>query len=195
MGEDFVAACVIAGLESSNEPVTREVRPSQISSDHPSHTGLPSPFQTAYFLGNLSNGTRAHQDFIFTHLPLLDLIHACMADGKSGVRSPLVSCVLNLLTSNSRRRQEFVDAGFVSTLRHLCDWTGTGGGVGVCMGGGVSVSPGGVGSAGSAGMGMGVGVGVGTVRHTINSEDDKEAAALARRVLDLMDACVIGDLL
>lgn len=124
-----------------------------------------------------------------------------MADGKSGVRSPLVSCVLNLLTSNPRRRQEFVDAGFVSTLRHLCDWTGTGGGVGMGMGVGagvsVSVSPGGLGSAGGMGVGsVGMGAGMGTAtRHQINSEDDKDAAALARRVLDLMDTSVIGDML
>ena len=60
------------------------------------------------------------------------------------------------------------------------------------MGGGVSVSPGGLGSAGGLG---GVGGGMGTARHQINSEDDKDAAGLARRVLDLMDTCVIGDVL
>lgn len=96
-----------------------------------------------------------------------------MADGKSGVRAPLVSCVLNLLTSNPRRRHELVEAGFVSTLRHLCDWTGAGGG---------GVSPGGVGASV-------------VQRHQINSEDDKDAAGLARRVLDLMDTGVIGDML
>ncbi|KAF8548583.1 ARM repeat-containing protein [Imleria badia] len=63
MGEDLVAACISTGLDSSSELVTRE---------------------TAYFLGNLSNGTRAQQDIIFTHPPILDLVHACMADGKSG---------------------------------------------------------------------------------------------------------------
>ncbi|KAG8217986.1 ARM repeat-containing protein [Butyriboletus roseoflavus] len=180
MGEDLVAGCISAGLDSSSESVTCE---------------------TAYFLGNLSNGTRAQQDLIFTHPPILDLVHSCMADGKSGVRSPLVSCVLNLLTSNPRRRQEFIDAGFVSTLRHLCDWTGTGGGVGmgvgVGVGAGVSVSPGGLGSAGVIGggsVGMGASMGSAT-RHLINSEDDKDAATLARRVLDLMDMSVIGDMI
>lgn len=191
MGEDLVAACISAGLDSSNEPVTREVGPSKRpTTPHAAYISSPH-FQTAYFLGNLSNGTREHQDIIFTHPPILDLVHSCMADGKSGVRSPLVSCVLNLLTSNPRRRQELIDAGFVSTLRHLCDWTGTGGGVG--MGGvGVSVSPGGLGSAGGLG---GVIAGMGTARHQINSEDDKDAAGLARRVLDLMDTCAIGDIL
>lgn len=195
MGEELVATCISTGLDSSSEPVTREVCPLVVRS-YTAHIFLH--LQTAYFLGNLSNGTRTQQDLIFTHPPLLDLVHSCMADGKSGVRSPLVSCVLNLLTSNPRRRQEFVDAGFVSTLRHLCDWTGTGGGVGV---GGVSVSPGGLGSAGGMGIGIGggsvgVGAGVGTVRHQINSEDDKDAAVLARRVLDLMDGtCAIGDML
>ncbi|KAG9308403.1 armadillo-type protein [Chiua virens] len=164
LGEDLVANCISVGLDSPSELVTRE---------------------TAYFLGNLSNGTRAQQDLIFTHPPILDLVHTCMADGKSGVRSPLVSCVLNLLTSNPRRRQDLVEAGFVSTLRHLCDWTGAGGG-------GVSVSPGGLGSAGGIGAGS---IGMGAMRHHINSEDDKDAAGLARRVLDLMDTCVIGDML
>ncbi|KAH0826931.1 ARM repeat-containing protein [Lanmaoa asiatica] len=169
MEEDLLAGCISTGLESPSELVTRE---------------------TAYFLGNVSNGTRAQQDLIFTHPPILDLVHSCMADGKSGVRSPLVSCVLNLLTSNPKRRQEFTEAGFVSTLRHLCDWTGTGGGVGAGVS--VSVSPGGFGSAGGC---VSTGAGVGTVRHQINSEDDKDAAVLARRVLDLMDTCVIGDML
>ena len=77
----------------------------------------------------------------------------------------------------------------MSTLRHLCDWTGTGGGIAV------SVSPGGLGSAGSLGGGCaGMGAGVGTARHQINSEDDRDAAGLARRVLDLMDTCVVWDL-
>ena len=183
MGEDLVAACISAGLDSSSELVTREVRPSQNVRSHTTDT-----FQTAYFLGNLSNGTRAQQDLIFTHPPLLDLVHSCMADAKSGVRSPLVSCVLNLLTSNPKRRQEFIDAGFASTLRHMCDWTGTGGGVGM------SVSPGGLGSTGGIGAGS-VGMGAGVGRHQINSEDDKDAAALARRVLDLMDPSVMADLL
>ncbi|KAN0076756.1 Armadillo-type fold [Tylopilus felleus] len=170
MGEDLVASCISVGLDSSSESVTREI---------------------AYFLGNLSNGTRAQQDIIFTHPPILDLVHSCMADGKSGVRSPLVSCVLNLLASNPRRRQELIEAGFVSTLRHLCDWTGTGGGTV-----GVSVSPGGLGGAGGLGsVSVGVGVGMGTERHQINPEDDRDAAGLARRVLDLMDTSVIGDML
>lgn len=115
-----------------------------------------------------------------------------MADGKSGVRSPLVSCVFNLLTSNPRRRQELVEAGFVSTLRHLCDWTGAGGGIGVGVS--VSVSPGGLGLGLGSAAGLG-GAGAGAARHQINSEDDKDAAGLARRVLDLMDTSMIGDML
>ena len=48
-----------------------------------------------------------------------------------GARSRLV-LVLNLLTSNQRRRQEFVAA---VTLRYLCDLAVSGGGVGVSPGG------------------------------------------------------------
>lgn len=193
MGEDLVASCISVGLDSSSESVTREVR-SPHPTDRTPQWPLTHPllaFQIAYFLGNLSNGTRAQQDIIFTHPPILDLVHSCMADGKSGVRSPLVSCVLNLLASNPRRRQELIEAGFVSTLRHLCDWTGTSGGTV-----GVSVSPGGLGGAGGLGsVSVGVGVGMGTERHQINPEDDRDAAGLARRVLDLMDTSVIGDML
>lgn len=59
---------------------------------------------------------------------------------------------------------------------------------------GMSVSPGGLGSTGGIGAGS-VGMGAGVGRHQINSEDDKDAAALARRVLDLMDPSVMADLL
>ncbi|KAF9220191.1 ARM repeat-containing protein [Gyrodon lividus] len=162
MGDEVLASCISTGLDSSNEWVTRE---------------------TAELLGNLSNGTRTQQDLVFAHPPILDLMHLCMADAKSGVRTPLVHCVFNLLLSNPRRRHELTEAGFVSTLKHICDWTGTSG---------VSISPGGMGGGGGGGGGMG---GVGTMRHQINSEDDKEAAALARRVLDLVDTSMIGDML
>lgn len=67
------------------------------------------------------------------------------------------------------------------------------------------VSPGGLGGAGGMGGGGSVGVvspggvggagGAGSARHHINSEDDKDAAMLARRVLDFMDTCAIGDML
>ncbi|KIK78727.1 hypothetical protein PAXRUDRAFT_36581 [Paxillus rubicundulus Ve08.2h10] len=157
MGDEVLASCISAGLDNPNELVTREA---------------------AELLGNLSNGTRAQQDLIFAHPPILDLMHCCMSDAKSGVRTPLVHCVFNLLRGNPRRKHELTDAGFVSTLRHLCDWTGGSSGMGV------SVSPGG---------GMGIG-GTGPMRHQINSEDDKEAAGLARRVLDLMDTSVVGDM-
>ncbi|KAH0826946.1 armadillo-type protein [Lanmaoa asiatica] len=49
MEEDLLAGCISTGLESPSELVTRE---------------------TAYFLGNVSNGTRAQQDLIFTHPPI-----------------------------------------------------------------------------------------------------------------------------
>lgn len=81
------------------------------------------PFPRRLLLGNLPNGTRAQQDLIFAHPSLLNFVPACMVNGKLGVRSPLVPCVLSLFTSNPRRRQEFVNAGFMSTLRHFYDGT------------------------------------------------------------------------
>ncbi|KAH7889193.1 ARM repeat-containing protein [Phlebopus sp. FC_14] len=148
IGEETLASCISAGLDSSNEYVTRE---------------------TAYVLGNITNGSRSQQDLIFTHPHVLDAIHACMAEAKSGIRYPLVSCVHNLLLSNPRRRHDLAEAGFVSTLRHMCEWTG---------GMSVSISPGGA-----------------RHHHQINPEDDKDSAVLARRVLDLMDPSTIGDML
>ncbi|KIJ59697.1 hypothetical protein HYDPIDRAFT_162060 [Hydnomerulius pinastri MD-312] len=147
MGDEALASCISIGLDSSNEWVTCE---------------------TAYVLGNIANGSRSQQDLIFTHPHILDAMHSCMADAKSGIRCPLVSCVLRLLQSNPRRRHDLAEAGFVSTLRHMCDWTG---------GMSVSISPGGL------------------RHHQINPEDDKDAAILARRVLDLMEPLTIGDML
>ncbi|KAG1731944.1 ARM repeat-containing protein [Suillus lakei] len=142
---ETLANCITSGLESSNEDVTHH---------------------TACFLANIANGSREEQDFIFAHAHIIHAMHDCMTDAKSDTRCPLISCILSLVQSNIRRKQELAEAGITSTLRHMCDWT---------AGVSASMSPGGR-------------------HHRIHMDDDKEAAKLARSVLDLLEHN-IGDLL
>jgi len=100
-------------------------------------TSLVSPegavvLQAARVLANLANGTETHQNLILSHPQILLSLRSCLADAKVEARRPAVGCVLELARTNPRRRKELIDAGIVSTLRHICEWTG-----------GVSVSPGG----------------------------------------------------
>lgn len=82
-----------------------------------------------------------------------------MSDAKVEVRRPAVSCVSALICANPKRRQEFQEAGIISTLRHMCDWSG-----------GVSLSPGGRMSG---------------HHHVI--EDDKEVIGRARQAVEWLD--------
>ncbi|EIW84663.1 ARM repeat-containing protein [Coniophora puteana RWD-64-598 SS2] len=121
---DDLVDCLICGLDSENEDVTR---------------------QTAHLLGNLANAPPAHQDTIFSRYTILNAIHQCLTDTKPDTRVPLLSCVQQLLlsTSVSRRRTELAEAGLIGTLRHLAD-LGTAHGIGAMPGGmNVSMSPGG----------------------------------------------------
>lgn len=122
---------------------------------------------TACFLANIANGSREEQDFIFAHTHIIHAMHDCMTDAKSNTRCPLISCILSLVQSNIRRKHELTEAGITTTLRHMCDWT---------AGVSVSMSPGGR-------------------HHRIRMDDDKEAAKLARSVLDVLEHSNIGDLL
>lgn len=110
-------------------------------------------------MANLANGDETHQDLIISHPKILGCLRTCMADSKVEVRRPAVSCILNLIRTGPPRRQEFHDTGIISTLRHMCDWSG-----------GVSLSPGGR-MSGS--------------HHVI--EDDKEVINLARQAVDWLD--------
>lgn len=143
---ETLANCITSGLESFNDDVTHH---------------------TACFLANIANGSREEQDFIFAHTHIIHAIHDCMTDAKSDTRCPLISCILSLVQSNIRRKHELTEAGIISTLRHMCDWT---------AGVSVSMSPGGR-------------------HHRIRMDDDKEAAKLARSVLDVLEHSNIGDLL
>jgi hypothetical protein len=93
-------------------------------------------------------------------------MHDCITDAKSDTRCPLLSCILALVQFNTRRKHELAEAGIISTLRHICDWT---------AGVSVSMSPGG--------------------HHRIHMEDDKDAVKLARSTLDILEHSNIGELL
>ncbi|OJA13588.1 hypothetical protein AZE42_02727 [Rhizopogon vesiculosus] len=143
---ETLANCITVGLESSSEDVTHH---------------------TACFLANIANGSREQQDFIFAHAHILHAVHDCMTDAKSVTRYTLVSSILALVQSNIRRKHELADAGIISTLRHMCDWT---------TGVSVNMSPGGR-------------------HHRIHMEDDKDVAKLARSILDILEHSNIGELL
>jgi hypothetical protein len=110
-------------------------------------------------MANLANGEQSHQELIIKHPRILSSLRSCMSDAKVEVRRPAVSCVLQLIRVSSEHRQELQDAGIISTLRHMCDWSG-----------GVSLSPGGRMSG---------------HHHVI--EDDKEVIDLARQALNSWD--------
>lgn len=168
MGDDTLANCLSAGLDSPHELVTRE---------------------TTYVLGNIANSSRSQQDLIFTHPHILDGMHHCLADARPWARVPLVGCLLTLLRTNPRRKRDLIEAGFVSTLRHLCERTGSG------------TSVGGIGSSttGTSPVGPRQHMHLYHLhhphRHMICPEDDREAAVLAKQVLDLMDPSIIGEML
>jgi hypothetical protein len=88
----------------------------------------------------------------------------CMTDAKSG--SPLISCIHSLVQSNTRRKDELMEAGIISTLRHMCDGTTS-----VSM----SMSPGGR-------------------HHRMHMEDDKDTVRVARLILDIVEHSNIGEL-
>ncbi|KAI5985363.1 ARM repeat-containing protein [Pisolithus albus] len=121
---------------------------------------------TTYVLRNVANSSRSQQDHIFTHPHIFDGMHHCLADACPGARVPLVGCLLTLLRTKPRRKRDLIEAGYVSTLRHLCERTGGGTGVG----------------------------GIGSLT-TGTSPDDRDAAVVAKQVLDLMDSSTIGEML
>lgn len=83
-------------------------------------------------MANLANGTEAHRDLILSHPQILLSLQSCLADAQVEARRPAVGCVFELARTNLKGRKELIDAGIVSTLRHICERTG-----------GMSVSPGG----------------------------------------------------
>jgi hypothetical protein len=90
-----------------------------------------------------------------------------------------VACILELARGNPRRRKEIIDAGFVGTLRHICEF---GSHVGAGLGGGSSSNSGGNGSGTGGIVGMG---GRNVVSGMI--EDDSRVIDRARVALDWLE--------
>ncbi|KAF9458852.1 hypothetical protein BDZ94DRAFT_1300951 [Collybia nuda] len=144
IGPQVLLQHLTISLKSTNENVVREA---------------------AFVLANLSNGCESEQQDILFHPHLLDALRSCLAVSKTETRRPIVACILALASGNPKRRKEIVDAGFVSTLRHLCEWSG------VAAGGG-----GGGGGGGSPG-----------VRRATVLEDDRDVVDRARVALDWLE--------
>ncbi|KAG6334987.1 hypothetical protein ID866_4101 [Astraeus odoratus] len=100
MGEEVLSGCLAAGLDSPQELAT-------------------------HVLGHIANGSHSQQNLIFTHPHILDGMYRCLEDARPGTRVPLVACLLTLLGTDPGRKRDFADAGFLTTLRHLCERTGS----------------------------------------------------------------------
>ena len=83
--------------------------------------------QAAYVLANLSNAPHEQQDLLLSTPSLLPAIQKCIEVNKAEVRRPAVSAVHELVKGDPRRRKGlFIDAGVLSTLRRLVEWSGHG---------------------------------------------------------------------
>ncbi|THH14939.1 hypothetical protein EW146_g5460 [Bondarzewia mesenterica] len=80
--------------------------------------------QAAWVLCNLANGTPEHQAQVLGNGPILHALRSCLVDAPMEVRRAAVSCVVQLARAGSWRHQELREAGFDSTLRHICEYTG-----------------------------------------------------------------------
>jgi len=76
-------------------------------------------------LANLINGNESQQNQIASHPNLLTSLRTCLAEGKSDAKKPATSCIRQL-AHNPKGRRAITDAGIISTLRHLCEWSGSG---------------------------------------------------------------------
>ncbi|XP_006457243.1 hypothetical protein AGABI2DRAFT_188882 [Agaricus bisporus var. bisporus H97] len=81
--------------------------------------------QATYLLANIINGNEQQQNQIVSYPQLLINLRTCLAEGKNQVKKPATSCIRQL-AHNPRARRAIIDAGITSTLRHLCEWSGSG---------------------------------------------------------------------
>ncbi|KXN82010.1 O-methylsterigmatocystin oxidoreductase [Leucoagaricus sp. SymC.cos] len=93
-------------------------------------SGLTSPsddvmLQATHVLANMINGSEAHRNQIAAYPNLLANLRTCLAEGKAEVKKPATSCI-HQLARNSKGRRAIIEAGIISTLRHLCEWSGSG---------------------------------------------------------------------
>jgi len=78
--------------------------------------------QATYLLANLINGSELQQSQIASHPQLLNNLRTCLAEGKNEIKRPATSCIYQL-ARNSKGRRAIIEAGIISTLRHLCEWS------------------------------------------------------------------------
>lgn len=83
------------------------------------------PLQAVYLLANLINGSESQQNQIASYPNLLTNLRTCLAEGKLDVKKPATSCIRQL-AHNPKGRRAIIEAGITSTLRHLCEWSGSG---------------------------------------------------------------------
>ncbi|KAJ3568008.1 hypothetical protein NP233_g5999 [Leucocoprinus birnbaumii] len=81
--------------------------------------------QATKLLGNLINGNETHQNQIASCTKLLVNLRTCLAEGKTEVKKPASACI-HQLARNSRGRRAIIEAGIIPTLRHICEWSGSG---------------------------------------------------------------------
>jgi hypothetical protein len=115
--------------------------------------------QATHALANLANGHEAHQNAILSRPQILISLRSCLADARVETRRPAVACILELARKNPKRRKELVDAGIISTLKRISEWSG-----------GVSSSPGGR-----------------ALGHHAVAEDEKDVVDQARLALDWLE--------
>ena len=160
----------------------------------------------------MSNGTDEQQDLILSYPNLLSALQVCLSEAKAEVRGPAVSCILELVTRNPRRKKAMTEAGIVGTLKRLCEWSGHGhphgyGGTSGGWGGNtttfISPNTGGIGgrspgrhsgSGGVGGGGPGSWGGSGSMRHmhgsghsTVGIDEDRSVVQRARVALDWLE--------
>ena len=97
---------------------------------------------------------------------ILPSLKTCLTD-KSDIRRPSVWCIRELVRGNALARKAVTDAGFTSTLRHICERHG-----GSVMTINVSSSPTGR---------------LHSHPHSVMAEDDKEIIQQAREALDYLE--------
>ena len=79
--------------------------------------------QATCLLANLANGSSQRQLGITSDRRIMASVRSCLVDSSVDVRRPAASCVLQL-AKNPRCQKVLRDAGFDSTLRHMCDFGG-----------------------------------------------------------------------
>ncbi|TFK37457.1 armadillo-type protein [Crucibulum laeve] len=149
-----------------------------------------------YSLANLANGTDEQQMSILTYPNLLSSLRTCLAESKAEIRRPAVSFIVELARGSPKKRKPLLDAGFVSTLRHLCEWSGAGvtspvGSPSMAMSTSPGRSPvsrtyGSWGGSGSAGGGGWHGHAHHAAHHN-HSHDEKDVVEQARMALDWLE--------